>query len=200
MLDSNSEQSTSPGKNTGTGGDKAGLGLVYEELKSSLQRFGFRYFKRPQDIEDVVQEAFVKVIEAQQDREVLHLRSYMYQTVKNLSLNKLDKSEYKLTESVGEYTEDMTALLSISLEDQIQSQQQFELFCQAVRQLPKKCQRSYILRRVYGLSYKEIAEKMEISIKTVEAHLAKAALRCSLIMENMEAEQEPKLNKERTRR
>ena len=166
---------------------QSGLVQLYKELHSSLMRFAFRYFKRPQDIEDVVQEAFVKVIEAQQDREIRHLRSYMYQTVKNLSLKKLDKSEYRLTETVGEFTEDMTALLSISLEEQFESRQKMDLFCQTVRRLPKKCQRSYILRRVYGLSYKEIAEKMDISVKTVEHHLTKAALRCTLMIDEMNA-------------
>lgn len=42
--------------------DMAGL---YHEVRSSLMHFAARYFRRPQEIEDVVQEAFVKVIEAQ---------------------------------------------------------------------------------------------------------------------------------------
>ena len=65
------------------------------------------------------------------------------------------------------------------MEQQFESRQRFELFCRAVRQLPIKCQRVYILRRVYGYTQKEIAEQMGISLKTVEAHLTKAIVRCT---------------------
>ena len=46
--------------------DRRDMAAVYTEMRRSLMRFAFRYFKKPQEIEDVVQEAFVKVIEAQQ--------------------------------------------------------------------------------------------------------------------------------------
>ena len=64
----------------------------------------------------------------------------------------------------------------------------FQLFCRAVRQLPIKCQRVYILRRVYGYTQIEIAEQMGISIKTVEAHLTKAIVRCTDYMDEQEDE------------
>ena len=41
---------------------------IYMEMRTSLMRFAYRYFKTPQEIEDVVQEAFVKVIEANSAR------------------------------------------------------------------------------------------------------------------------------------
>ena len=169
--------------NTGHG-NMAG---VYSELRSSLMRFAFRYFKRPQDIEDVVQEAFVKVLEAQNQREIHYPKSYLYQTVKNLALKQLDKSEHRLTDTVGDLLPDTVLLKTPSTEEQFESRQKFELFCRAVRQLPIKCRRVYIMRRVYGFSQKEIAAKMEISVKTVEAHLTKAIVRCTDYMDAEES-------------
>ncbi len=159
---------------------------TYLELRTALMRFAYRYFKTSQEIEDVVQEAFVKVIEAQQKREILHPKSYIYQTVKNLSLKRLDTSDYRLTDTVGDILPESVLLESATLEDQFESQQRFELFCQAVRQLPVKCQRVYIMRRVYGYSQKQIAEKMGITVKTVEAHLSKAIMRCTDYMDDVE--------------
>ena len=75
-----------------------------------------------------------------------------------------------------------------TMEEQFESQERFELFCRAVRQLPIKCQRVYILRRVYGYTQIEIAEQMGISIKTVEAHLTKAIVRCTDYMDEQEDE------------
>lgn len=170
----------------------ADMARIYKELRTSLTRFAYRYFKTPQEIEDVVQEAFVKVIEAREQREILHPKSYMFQTVKNLALNRIAKSDYRLTDTLGDGIGDGT-LESVSkvtptMEEQFESQERFQLFCRAVRQLPIKCQRVYILRRVYGYTQIEIAEQMGISIKTVEAHLTKAIVRCTDYMDEQEDE------------
>ena len=167
---------------------------IYNDLRTSLMRFAYRYFKAPQDIEDVVQEAFIKVMEAKQQREIQHPKAYMFQTVKNLSLNRISKSDYRLTDNledaVGESAQEAVSQITATMEDQFESTQRLELFCRAVRQLPVKCQRVYILRRVYGYTQKEIAEQMDISIKTVEAHLTKAILRCTEYMDDMEQDTE----------
>lgn len=160
---------------------------LYRRLRRSLMRYASRYFNQPQDIEDVVQEAFARVIEARTTRKIRITDSYLYRTTRNLALNTLDKSEYKLTRTVGDTLPQSVLLESPSLEEQFESRRRFELFCRAVRQLPAKCQRVFILRRVYGLSQKDIAERMGISVKTVEVHLTKAIVRCT---DYMDAERE----------
>lgn len=188
MTDSQDKVEKVPDKSGGQS-QKSNRDLLqfYTDLRGTLMRFAVRYFKKPHEIEDVVQEAFVKVMEAQTQREVKHLQSYMFQTVKNLSLNKLGSSYHRLTDNAGDLFDDAFLVESRTLEDQFESRQKFELFCRAVRQLPVKCQRVYILRRVYGLSQKETAEKLGISVKTVEAHLTKAIVRCTDYMAEQEA-------------
>lgn len=170
--------------------DTSDMTAIYNELHKSLMRFAFRYFKKPQDVEDVVQEAFVKVCEAQQQRAIKYPKPYMYQAVKNLALKQLDKSDYKLTDTVGDFLSESVLLETQTMEEQFESRQRFELFCSAVRQLPVKCQRVYILRRVYGFSQKEIAKRMNISLKTVESHLSKAIVRCTEYMDNEESKRQ----------
>ena len=162
------------------------MNMVYRELKSSLMRFAHRYYRKPQDIEDVVQEAFVKVCEAQSQRSIQHPKAYMFQTVRNLAIRQLRKNDHKLTDIVGDMDVETLLGSTPTLEEQVESRQKFELFCRAVRELPVKCQRVYILCRVYGFSHKEIAEHLDISVKTVEAHLTKAIVRCG---EYMDAEE-----------
>lgn len=169
---------------------KADMAHVYGEMRLSLMRFASRYFKRPQEIEDVVQEAFVKVIEAQRSRSIDSPQAYLYRTTRNLALSQLDKSAYKLTDTLGEIMPESVHLQTPTLEEQFESQQRFEQFCRAIRQLPVKCQRVYILRRVYGFSQKEIAQRLDVSVKTVEAHLTKAITRCTDYMDAEDAANE----------
>jgi RNA polymerase sigma-70 factor (ECF subfamily) len=163
--------------------NKGSLETTYNEVKSSLMRFAFRYLKKPNDVEDVVQEAFVKVIKIKNSSEIKDIKPYLFQTVKNLSFNYLQKSEYKLSDSIGDFEDENVSIDSQTLEEEFESRQRFELFCRAVRVLPIKCQRVYILRKVYGFSQKEIAQHMNISVKTVEAHLTKAIVRCTDFMD-----------------
>ena len=164
-------------QNTESAQGRLNFADLYCEMRPALLRFAFRFFSKPQEVEDVVQEAFIKVIEMNDRRDIEHPRSYMFQTVKNLSLKQLDKAEHRLTDTVGDFSAETVSIETASLEEQFESHQKFELFCRAVRRL-------YILRRVYGFSQKEIAERLNISLKTVEAHLGKAIVRCADFMES----------------
>ena len=159
------------------------MGDIYEDNRSGLVRYIARYFRRSQEAEDVVQEAFVKVIEAQRERDIQSPKAYLYQTAKNVALSQVSKKSFKLTDTMGEILIDTDLLKTASMEEQYEDGENFELFCRAVRSLPVKCRRAYVLCRVYGFSQKEVAAHMGISLKGVEAHLARATRRCMDFME-----------------
>ena len=153
---------------------EADMSTVYKDVRASLMRFAARYFRRPQEIEDVVQEAFVKVIEAQRRREIREPRAYLFRTTRNLALSTLDRSDHRLTDTIGELLPELELLQGPTLEQQYESEQRLDAFCRAVRRLPTQAQRVYILRRVYGFTLKETAEHLNITVKTVEAHQSKS--------------------------
>ena len=67
--------------------------------------------------------------------------------------------------------------------EQFEVGENFDSFCRAVRSLPVKCRRAFVLCRVYGFTQKEVAEYMGITLSGVEGHLARATLRCVDFME-----------------
>lgn len=159
---------------------------LYADGRGPLVRYISRYFRRSQEAEDVVQEAFVKVIEAQRDREIRAPKAYLYQTARNLALAELNKKSYRLTDVMGEILPESDLLLSASMENQFEDRENFEIFCRAVRSLPVKCRRAFVLCRIYGFSQKEVAAHMGVTLKAVEGHLTRATRRC---IEYVEAEQ-----------
>lgn len=160
-------------------GRESDMAAIYIDLRASLMRFASKYFRRPQEIEDVVQEAFVKVIEAQHKREIREPRAYLFKTTRNLALSELDRGHNRLTDTIGGLLPELELLQTPTMEQQFESRQRFEIFCRAVRRLPTQAQRVYILRRVYSFTLKETAEYLGISVKTVEAHQTKAMVRCA---------------------
>jgi RNA polymerase sigma-70 factor (ECF subfamily) len=156
------------------------LSAVFLEHQSSLKRFIARFFSRPQDVEDVVQEAYLRAFGAVKSGEdVRSPKAFLFRIAKNVALNELATKSRRLTD----YIEDSTAQDVIdkgsSAEDQVMGQEKLAMFCGAVASLPEQSRRAFLMRKVYGLSHQEISERLGISISTVEKHVASGLLRCS---------------------
>ena len=156
---------------------------IYLEIRATLTRYVSRYFKRSQEAEDVVQEAFVKVIQAQKQRDIQSPKSYLFRTARNLSLAQISKTSYKLTDEVSDILTDSELHMTKTMEEEFEVRENFEVFCSAVRNLPVKCRRIFVLCRVYGFSQKEVALRMGITLSAVEGHLTRATRRCADFME-----------------
>lgn len=159
---------------------------IYVETRKGLIRYLSSYFRRSQEVEDVVQEAFVKVMEAQRDREIQSPKAYLYRTARNLALKEVGSSRYKLVDLMGDILPESDLLITKTMEEQFETRENFGVFCRAVRSLPLKCRRAYVLCRVYGFTHKEVATYMGVTKKAVEVHLTRATRRCA---EFIEAEQ-----------
>jgi RNA polymerase sigma factor (sigma-70 family) len=152
------------------------------KYRSSLMRYISRYIHQPQDIEDIVHETFLRTYAAGISTQIQSPRAFLFKTAKNLALKHLDKSSVRLTDYVGDLDALEVSMDEFSTEAQVETQERFLAFCRAVRTLPLQCRRVFILRKVYGLTQKEVAEQLEISISTVEKHLAQGIIKCHQYM------------------
>jgi RNA polymerase sigma factor (sigma-70 family) len=152
------------------------LVVEYMSFKARLRRLVARIVK-PHDIDDILQETFVRAYAAAQKTEIRHPRSFMLKTARNLALNHVS-SAYNKRVQIEDFSTSDVYLSTGSVESDVDSNERFLAFCRAVRDLPQQCRRVFILSKVYGLSQREIAEYLEISESTVEKHIAKGLLLC----------------------
>jgi RNA polymerase sigma-70 factor (ECF subfamily) len=146
-------------------------------VQQRLQRYLGRFLKRKEDVEDISQEAFLKVLEAESEGRVRHREAYLYRTAKHLALNSLSRKSNVLVDYIEEIA-GADVFNTRALEDDVMAREHFEHFCRAVAQLPEQCRRVFVLRKVYGLSQQEVADHLGLSQSTVEKHLAKRLIRC----------------------
>lgn len=139
-----------------------------------------------EDVEDIVQETFVKSYEAELKQEIKYARSYMLKTAKNLALNHIAKWDNKYGEPIEDFAQPPVELSSQSTEKEFESKERFMQFCRATDALSEPVKKAFILKKVYGLSQKEIAKKMQLSESTIEKHIAKGLLHCFEYMERIE--------------
>lgn len=158
----------------------------WHHFSGRLKRYLSRILKRPEDVEDIAQEAFVRVLEAGSKGEIHYQKAYLFRTAHNLALNALARKANVLVDYMEDFPEPEVLMESAPLEDTVAAQRRFELFCRAVATLPDQCRQVLVLRKVYGLSQQEVAARLGISVSTVEKHLAKGMLRCSTQLRNLE--------------
>lgn len=150
--------------------------LDFVKFRSSLRRFVARIVE-PQDIDDILQETYIRVCAAAEKKEITNPKSFMLKTAQNLSYNFISTA-YQRRVQLEDFDSVRLEQLSSGLESQFESRERFLGFCRAVRALPLQCRRVFILSKVYGFSQQEIAEYLDISESTVEKHIAKGLLLC----------------------
>ncbi|WP_372859348.1 RNA polymerase sigma factor [Pseudoalteromonas sp.] len=157
------------------------LASTFSDISTQLRRFVSKIVL-PDDVDDIVQETFVKSYEAELKQDIQYTRSYMLKTAKHLALNHIAKWDNKFSTPLNHETELPKLLKSMQLEDEYTSKERFLLFCRATEQLSPVVRKCFILKKVYGMSQKEIAQQMQLSQSTVEKHIAKGLLNTMLYM------------------
>lgn len=169
------------GGSSAPGGTKL-LG-AFLECRNGLKRLVARIVN-PHDVDDILQETFIRACAAAEKTTIRHPRSFMLKTAQNLALNHVT-SAYQRRTQIEDFTCSDVSPLTEPLESEMESKERFLGFCRAVRALPPQCRRVFVLRKVYGLTQQEIAESLDISESTVEKHIAKGLLMCKGLMRDM---------------
>ncbi|MEW5249694.1 RNA polymerase sigma factor [Microbulbifer sp. 2201CG32-9] len=164
--------------------EKDTISGLYIALRATLVRAVSRIVP-PKEIEDIVQETYVRVCQVKREGEILYPRSFLLRTARNLALDYLKRSETRMTVSADEDPEtaySQTDYFSDETYERVASDEEFSHFCEAVRQLPLRCRRVFVLKKVYGYSQREIAKELNLSESTVEKHIATGIKRCTYFM------------------
>ncbi len=157
---------------------------VFQKCYEGLKSVVYGYVKHPHDVEDIVQETFVRVYQANKQSRISNLKAYLFTTARNLSFKHLSLHANKITDYLDDLalSEVMDSNTGITLEQELQAHEQFCIFCEALRELPLQCRRAFILKKVYGLNYDEISERLNITPNTVNQHITKGMARCTQYM------------------
>lgn len=142
---------------------------LFKGLFKPLCGFAIKLIGDRDDAKNLVHEVFIQVWEKFDSLpEGTNYKSYCYTAVRNKCLNYIrDRRKFVAIENVAEQrlTEVNTKLETSELAQKIEA---------AIAALPEKCRLIFELNRIEGLKYAQIADKLNISIKTVEGQMSKA--------------------------
>ena len=145
----------------------------FKSYYADLCNYAFGFLKEKTDAEEVVQDVFFTIWENRQKITIeSSLKSYCYKSVRNKCLNIIKHIEIRETHKVHNEREILNTQNHTPMDyEQEELQQRINT---AIEALPEIRQKVFKLSRYEGLKYKEIAEKLNISVKTVEVHMSKA--------------------------
>jgi len=146
--------------------------------REDLQRYLQRFTSGAEDIEDLIQETYVRVYSLADYETVESPKAYLFTTARNLAIERVRRAKSQATDSVGDFEPLNLFSLESAVDVQVDARRQFESFCMAVDSLPPVCRRAFVLRKVYRLSHSEIAEVLGITPSTIEKHVVKGMIRC----------------------
>jgi RNA polymerase sigma-70 factor, ECF subfamily len=149
--------------------------LIFRRYYVRLCGFANKFIGNTAESEEIVQEAFLNIWKK---RDHINLdddiRPYLFKTVQNLCFNflehkKVEDSYYSVIEEVyknqGEDYQTYESVLYHELQLKVD---------EAINSLPARCREIFHLSRYEGLKYHEIAQKLSISVKTVETQMSRA--------------------------
>ena len=152
---------------------------AFQNHQGALRRFISRIVQRPQDIDDVAQEAFLRAYRAEKGRPIEQPKSFLFRIAHNVAITELTKKSHQIIDYIADIDESAVLWIEDSVEDQVMAEQLIGIHCEAAAQLPPRCRRVYLMRKVHGMSHKDISVELGISISTVEKHMSKGIRDCA---------------------
>jgi len=154
-------------------GDETAFEMTFKEYYQALCRYANSFLSDRDEAEEVVQSAFLGIWEKRSSIVVtISLKAYLYQAIRNRCLNvikhekvKQQHAQHEAVMSVKHYEATSQTVLSNELEQKIYV---------AMQALPEQCRLVFKLSRFEELRYQEIADQLNISVKTVENQIGKA--------------------------
>ncbi|MBK9735908.1 MAG: RNA polymerase sigma-70 factor [Saprospiraceae bacterium] len=154
--------------------DKSTFKILFDTHYASLCNLAYRIVGDTDKAEDIVQDMFVKLWdERHKINPEKSVKSLVFMMVKNHSLEVLRRDGIGARIAHHFFTSE-TDDQTIIEEEEIEKYELIDQIYVSIRQLPPKCGEVFTLSKVNGLSYIQIADKLNISVKTVENHMGKA--------------------------
>ena len=162
--------------------DESAFEQVFKTHFKNLHSYAFTILKDQDEAEEIVQQVFFKLWERSNNLSLEgSVTSYLYRAVHNECMNFIKHQKVKADHRLH-VVHSMKSEQQYE-EDKLGGSELAEKIRESLNELPEQCRAVFQLSRFENLKYREIADKMDISVKTVENHMGKALrlLRAKLI-------------------
>jgi len=154
---------------------RATVKQLFHEHNRALVNFLLTRVRSKAEAMDLAQDAYVRLLQLDHPGAIGFLRGYLFRIAANLSIDKIraraprERAAVELFDELGESDE---------IEHRAILHEEFDIVCAALKQLPPKCQRAFLLNVVEGYSHTETARAVGCNERMVRYHISRALAHC----------------------
>lgn len=159
---------------------------AYLENEPAIRRFLIRSGARDHEVDDFAQETFLRGFAAEMRADIDEPKAYLFRIARNIAHEKFRKS-VRTPVSMAEDSVSADLLIDedqAAADEWLDGRRKLALFAEAVAHLPLQCRKAFLLRRIEGLQYKQIANRMNITVSAVEKHVTTGVLKCKAYLKS----------------
>jgi RNA polymerase sigma factor (sigma-70 family) len=145
----------------------------------ALRAYLSRRYPTMLDVDDVVQESFLKTFVAWQKGRLTSVRGFLFTVAGNITVSLFRRQKFVAANSLSELSTTGVVEDNADVVESVCSHEELDLIAQAIATLPERCRQVAVQRLVYGRDSREIAEALAISEQTVRVQLSRAMKRCA---------------------
>lgn len=144
---------------------------LFAESRQALLQYIRRFVRSSETAKEIVQEAFLRTYRERES--IVTLRAFLFSTARNLAANEIRHRRTVERDTLASSDELSLDAEYESLESGLLRDERNRLIQQAIDRLPPQCRAAFTLRVFHECSYREVADRLGISVKTVEKHISR---------------------------
>jgi RNA polymerase sigma-70 factor (ECF subfamily) len=159
------------------------ISALYAQEFSDLRRHIVRKLRNPFEAEDVVQEAYIRMLTMPAAHTVLrNAKAFLFTVASNLAVDTVRREQRQrrlfptMNETSTAFEGDALEVICPrrSTEEQVDASMRLDCVLDALNDLPAACRQAFTLHKLEELSYAEVAAEMGVTVSMVEKHLSRA--------------------------
>jgi len=156
-----------------------------EELQpheAELRAWLRKRFPSELDFDDIVQDAFVSAWKAYEEGVLRSPKAFLFGAARNLALRSLRTRKVRGYDTMVQIEDCDVLDEKADVLETVVRNQELQILTLAIQSLPERCRQIFTLRKVYGMTQREIASKLELSPRTVNAQITNGLHKCALFV------------------
>mgnify|MGYP003676836651 CR=1 FL=1 len=147
--------------------------------ESALRSYVKNQFPKIRDVDDVVQESFLKIWSAHAKKPILSAKAFLFRIARHSAIDLIRRSKNSPINDVGDGS---------SVVDVVSVAEKKRMVIKAIDALPSRCREVFIMRKLKNMPQSEVALALGVSERTVETQLSRGMKRCEVFLRKQGAE------------
>jgi RNA polymerase sigma-70 factor (ECF subfamily) len=146
------------------------MACLYESHVQELRRFARRRVGRD-EAEDVVQDAYLHLLQKERFEALDHPKAFLYRIAANLTVDSLRKHKTRSSHALSEIALQGAAQSANAPDARVEIRRLLAV----LGELPPLCREAFFLNRLDGFTHAEIAERLNLSVRTIDRYIDRAS-------------------------